>query len=309
MKHLLLLTFTFLVVFSAAANSHKRKPVKVLIIDGYSNHDWRQTSAMVKAILEESKLFSVSISTVPDNTTDSLNWAKWNPSFSSYDVIIQNTNNIQNRKLKWPRVVEESLENFVRNGGGLYILHSANNAYPHWLAYDTMMGLGWRNKQTGFAIEIDSNNNIIKLLPGEGSNTTHGKRFTATVHILQKNHPICKGFPDSWQTPNMELYNYVRGPFINTTILSYATDSVNKLNFPVEWVVNYGKGRVYNSSMGHLWNKDIYPISYRCIGFQTVLIRATQWLATGKVTYPMPKKFPTANAISVRNETDLPKGN
>jgi len=99
----------------------------------------------------------------------------------------------------------------------------------------------------------------------------------------------------------MELYRYARGPAENITVLSAATDSVTGKIFPVEWVVGYGKGRVYASSMGHLWKGDIYPAGYRSIDFQTTLIRATEWLATGKVTYPVPPNFPTADATSMRS--------
>ncbi|MEO6851548.1 MAG: hypothetical protein ABI166_12985, partial [Mucilaginibacter sp.] len=63
---------------------------------------------------------------------------------------------------------------------------------------------------------------------------------------------------------------------------------------------------VYASSMGHLWQGDTYPLSYRCIGFQTTLIRAVEWLATGKVTYPVPANFPTENALSLRWGADYP---
>jgi len=58
--------------------------------------------------------------------------------------------------------------------------------------------------------------------------------------------------------------------------------------------------------MGHLWKDEIYPISYRCIGFETTMIRVTEWLATGKVTYPIPKSFPGKDRISVRAESDFP---
>src|SRR6478736_2636080 len=82
------------------AQKDHMKLVRVLIVDGYSNHDWKQTSKVVKAILEESKLFIVSVSTAPATTNkDSL--AQWNPDFTSYDVIIQNTNNLQDKSLRW----------------------------------------------------------------------------------------------------------------------------------------------------------------------------------------------------------------
>jgi type 1 glutamine amidotransferase len=299
----LLTLFLFLQLVSMAQNRRK-KPIRVLIVDGYSNHDWKQTSALAKGILEESKLFIVDISTAPATTNeDSL--SKWDPDFRKYDVIIQNTNNINDKSLKWPRKQEIKLEQFVSAGGGLYILHSGNNAFPHWKEYDIIMGLGWRDKNAGIALEIDSNRHIVQIPAGEGNNTSHGKRFDALIHILNR-HPINKDFPDQWMTPSMELYTYARGPAQNLTVLSYAFDTATHKNWPVEWVVKYGKGRVYNSSMGHLWKGEIYPISYRCIGFQTTMIRAAEWLATGKVTYKLPERFPGQN-ISVRNEDDYPR--
>lgn len=281
-----------------------RKKINVLIVDGFSNHDWKQTSLLTRQILEESGLFHVTVSTAP-GTVDDPGWADWDPEFEKYDVVIQNTNNIQDTALRWPERVEQSLEKYVRAGGGLYILHSANNAFPHWAAYNEMIGLGWRPKETGFALQIDSNSNIIRIPPGEGEGTNHGARFDAVIDILQR-HPINKGYPAQWKTPSMELYRYARGPAGNITILSAAYESSLKKRWPVEWVVKYGKGNVYVSSMGHLWKGDVYPISYRCIGFQTTMIRVTEWLATGKVTWPVPPNFPSKDMISVRAESDYP---
>lgn len=274
------------------------QPIRVLIIDGFSNHDWKQTTLMVKSILEETGRFTVTVSTAP-NTVDEMSRTSWNPEFEKYSVVIQNTNNIQDTGLHWPRRVEQRLENYVRAGGGLYILHSANNAFPHWQEYNRMIGLGWRPKETGYALQLDSADHIIRIPPGQGEGTNHGARFDAIIHVVKK-HPINKGYPERWRTASMELYRYARGPAANITILSAATDSVTGQIWPVEWVVSYGKGKVYASSMGHLWKGDIYPVSYRCIGFQTTLIRATEWLATGKVTYPVPGNFPTKEATSLK---------
>jgi len=200
--------------------------------------------------------------------------------------------------------VEQRLEAYVRGGGGLYVLHSANNAFASWLQYDTIIGLGWRPRQTGYALQLDSADHITRIPPGQGEGTNHGQRFDAVIHIVNR-HPINQGYPQRWRTASMELYRYARGPAENITVLSAATDSVTHRIFPVEWVVQYGKGRVYASSMGHLWKGDVYPVSYRCIGFQTTLIRATEWLATGKVTYPVPADFPTKEAIHLRQNNGL----
>jgi len=282
--------------------AQRPKPITVLIVDGFSNHDWQQTTAVTKWILEQSGLFDVYVSTVP---SDSIGRSSWLPHFEKYAVIIQNTNNIHNPSLRWPVPAERALERYVKDGGGLYILHSANNAFPHWTAYDSMIGLGWRNKANGYALEIDPTGNIIRIPPGEGENTGHGERFNAVIHILNR-HPINRNFPNQWQTANTEVYHFPRGPAENTTVLSFAYDSTGTQRmWPVEWVVRYGKGRVYNSSLGHLWKGETFPPAYRCIGYQTTVIRATEWLATGKVTYPVPDNFPTEKSLSLKSEEEF----
>ncbi|MDR3712728.1 MAG: ThuA domain-containing protein [Puia sp.] len=318
---------------------HRRPhpPIKVLIVDGFSNHNWQRTTRMIREILERSGLFRVDVSTAPptpagigDRRADSA-WAAWRPRFSDYDVVIQNTNNIQDTLLRWPRPVEAALEKYVRGGGGLYILHSANNAFPHWKEYDRMIGLGWRSRETGYALEIDDGTaedgtakdgtvkngidsgegsvatgngrrarpGILRIPPGKGEGTNHGDRTDATIRILHR-HPLNQGFPDEWKTANMEIYRYARGPAKRLEVLSYAYDSASRINWPVEWIVKYGRGHVYNSSMGHLWKDQTFPISYKSVDFQTIVVRVTEWLGKGKVTAPVPVDFPTRASISTR---------
>ena len=274
------------------------KPVHpVLIVDGFSNHDWKQTTEVIKWILEGSGRFKVDVTTVP---LDSLQKQGWNPDFESYAVVIQNTNNIHDLTLSWPESAQKSLEHYVQNGGGLYILHSANNAFPNWKEYDKMIGLGWRSADSGIALEVNDQRQLVKHPIGEGKGTNHGDRFDALIQILNP-HPINEGYPASWKTVNTEVYSYPRGAAENLSVLSYAYDSTDtKKMWPVEWVVEYGKGNVYNSSMGHLWRGETYPPAYRCVGFQTTVIRAAEWLASGKVTYPVPDDFPTSEKSSLR---------
>lgn len=296
------------VIFFTGMNlyAQKKQLISVLIIDGFSNHDWKQTTAVTKWILEKSGRFSVAVSTIP---ADSSERSVWNPDFKKYAVVIQNTNNINNTSLRWSAAAEQALEKYVKAGGGLYILHSGNNAFAHWQEYDKMIGMGWRPRSTGYALEIDSAKNIVRIPPKEGNGTGHGNRFNAVIHVLNQ-HPINKGFPEEWQTANTEVYNYPRGSAENITVLSYAFDSTaTQRNWPVEWVVAYGKGRVYNSSMGHLWQGEIYPPAYRCAGFQTTMIRAVEWLAIGKVTYPVPIDFPKSESISLRSENEFINSN
>jgi hypothetical protein len=42
--------------------------IKVLLIDGQNNHDWKSTSPLIKAILENTNLFTVTVSTQRNRT-------------------------------------------------------------------------------------------------------------------------------------------------------------------------------------------------------------------------------------------------
>lgn len=294
-----LIAFGLCLYMSGSLSAQIRPTHKALIVDGFSNHDWKQTTEVIKWILEGSGKFKVEVSTIP---SDSIERQKWNPDFEPYAVVIQNTNNIQNLKLNWPEAAKKSLEAYVKKGGGLYILHSANNAFPDWKEYDKMIGLGWRSADSGIALEVNDQKQLIKHPKGEGKGTSHGDRFDALIQILNP-HPINEGYPASWKTVNTEVYSYPRGTAENLTVLSYAFDSTDtKKTWPVEWIIKYGKGDVYNSSMGHLWRGETYPPAYRCAGFQTTVIRAAEWLASGKVTYPVPDDFPTNENASLRPE-------
>jgi type 1 glutamine amidotransferase len=279
--------------------------IKVLIVDGFSNHDWRKTTAFIKATLSETDSFEVDVSTSPGQADDGA-WEQWRPTFSDYDVVIQNSNNIGQKDVRWPRAVEHELENYVRGGGGLLIYHSANNAFDHWPEYDRMIGLGWRDKDHGPALQLDAEGAVRRIPAGQGEGTSHGPRQDTVVTRLT-DHPINRGTPQRWLTPDIEVYTFARGPAEQLTVLSYGRHHATDTYWPLEWVVAYGDGRVYNSSFGHIWNTDEgIPERVRCVGFQTALIRAAEWLANGEVSWPTPDDYPSEDAIRLRTS---PAGN
>jgi type 1 glutamine amidotransferase len=287
----------------STASSSPPAPIRALIIDGCSNHDWKRTTQLVRAILEPTGLFAVSVSTAPAKVDDPA-YAAWCPDFSKFDVVIQNYNNGQGGA-DWPGPARQAFENFVKKGGGVFMLHSANNSFPDWDAYNHMIGLGWRKKDAGYAIKIEVNEEIIRIPPGVGEGTSHQPRQDRLIHRLGDD-PIHAGMPRTWLTPLIEVYNYTRGPAENLTVLSWAEDPKTQVRWPIEWTVNYGKGRVYISSFGHVWHDEADPVDMRCAGFQTILIRSLQWLAHQPVTYPVPPDFPTATTTSLRPLPQLP---
>ncbi len=288
------LLFFLLLPFSL--NATNQDLIRVLIVDGYSNHNWQLNTEIIKDIIEPTGLFDVDVSTAPE-TADAPGWGEWRPAFDKYDVVIQTCNNLGGRP-DWPEEVKQAFVDYVRDGGGVYIWHAGNNSFADWPEYNDIIGLGWRKADFGWAITIEEGK-VVRVPPGEGEKTGHGPRHDTVVHRLG-NHPIHKGMPRAWMTPDIEVYFYARGPAKNLQVLSYGINPKNNMNWPLEWTVQYGKGRVYNSSFGHVWKTDEgMPERMRCVGLQTIIIRTLEWLAGGEVTWPVPDNFPTESTISL----------
>src|SRR5690349_10636003 len=75
----------------AAARTAAKARLRVLLIDGCSNHDWQLTTKIVLAILKPTGLFDVTVSTSPP-TAQSPGWDQWRPDFKAHDAVIQTYN-------------------------------------------------------------------------------------------------------------------------------------------------------------------------------------------------------------------------
>ena len=156
------LLLALLAVFAPCVGAGEApRHIRVLIVDGFSNHDWRLTTRSIRAILEPTGLFSVDVSTSPPDAS-APGWEQWRPDFSAYDVVIQTCNDI-NGGPSWPQPVQAAFEKFVRRGGGVYVWHSGNNAFPDWPAYNDIIGIGWRKKDFGWALVVSDDGKITKF--------------------------------------------------------------------------------------------------------------------------------------------------
>ncbi len=280
--------------------------IPTLIVDGMNNHDWPRATGILREILEGSGRFTVEVSTSPPADAPKSEWDQWRPDFAKYDVVVSNFNGGHKpNSLHWPRAVEKALEDYVCGGGGLVIYHSANNSFPNWEAYNEMIGLGWREKGFGPSLIVSKDEKVVEIPKGEGRNPGHGPEHDFQVTVLNPNHPITKGLPKKWLHPHEQLTHGQHGPAKNLTVLTYAYSRGTGDNEVMDWVIPYGTGRIYVTMLGHLW-KGKPDTAMQCAGFQTMLIRGCEWAATGKVTYPVPDDFPTANEIKLSTPFAVP---
>lgn len=264
-------------------------PIRVLIVDGQNNHDWRKTTPVLKACLEGTGRFKVDVATSPEQNKPAEDWNTFRPKFSDYSAVLSNYNG-----QLWPEPVQKALEQYVSNGGGLVIVHAANNAFPEWSEYNKMIGLGWRGADFGDRVTVDKDGKVVRTEKNQGPGAGHGAQHEFVVIVRDRQHPVMAGLPTEWLHTKDELYHGQRGPAANMNILAtaYSAKSSDGTgdNEPMVWWIPYGKGKVFTTLMGH------GDYSMKCVGFQAIVTRGTEWVATGKVTLPVPHKFPTPDA-------------
>jgi len=304
---------------SEKAPSGELTPLKVLIIDGQNNHEmWPKTTVMMQQYLEETGRFQVEVARTAFTwkgekwieefpieelpPTEALQEPKpdpnFLPNFSQYDVVLSN---FGWRAATLPEKTQKALEDFVGNGGGLVVVHAADNSWPQWAAFNRMIALGgWgdRTEKDGPYVYYNQEGQLVRDTTA-GSAGSHGPQHEFVVVHRDSLHPITQGLPTQWRHAQDELYDRLRGPAKQLHVLGTAFSSIEQKGTdrhePVFMCIDYEEGRVFHTTLGHA------DYSMECVGLITLLQRGTEWAATGKVSLTdVPDDFPTAEKSSSR---------
>ena len=116
-------------------------------------------------------------------------------------------------------------------------------------------------------------------------------------------HPIVAGLPVKWLHAKDELYDRLRGPAENLTVLATAFSDSQKSGTgrhePMLMITTFGQGRVFHTALGHA-GRNVKPEAMLCVGFIATFQRGAEWTVTGQVTQKVPADFPTADRVSLR---------
>jgi type 1 glutamine amidotransferase len=191
--------------------------IKVLIVSGHDvgAHDWRKTTPLTRAILEEDPRFEVRVSEDREIFASS--------KLGQYDVLVLNYGHNSTPELS-PEA-KEGLLSYVKSGKGLVALHYSLSAFQSWEAYRQLLGRMWKDRVSG-----------------------HGPRGKFKVKIEDKEHPVTAGLDDF--EADDELYAKLQGDEEIHVLASAYSDWSQKVE-PIVFARSYGAGRVLHNVLGH----------------------------------------------------------
>lgn len=251
MNRLSRLCLSLLVFLFLLSCGTKEEPIKLLILSGSNNHEWQSTTPFLAKIFTESGKFSVAITEKPDTLKAN--------DLKVYGAIVSNWNSWPNNDLRWPAETENALLSFVENGGGWVTFHASTSAFYKWPEFRDISTAAW----------IDS--------------TWHGEISTVEVQISNNEHPVTKGLSnftildELWVNAARNETFQILGTSTNADIAAKGIE-----NQPSIMVSHFGKGKIFHTTLGH----NVQTMENKA--FQTLILRGTEWAATGKVTQLVP---------------------
>jgi len=191
---------------------------RVLLVTGvdHPGHKWRKTAPVLRRIIEEDGRMAVDVVEDP-------RWLETGD-LSPYRAILHHWMDWQ---VPPPGAkARANLEQFVRAGGGLVLVHFACGAWQDWPGFVTIAGRVW-----------------------DPQRRAHDPRGPFTVRIVDADHPVTRGLPASFETFD-ELYTCLAGE-TPVRVLAEATSKVDHKDYPMAFVLTVGKGRVFHCVLGH----------------------------------------------------------
>lgn len=275
----------------------KSMQYRALIVTGQNTTNWKVSTPVIKQILEQTGLFRVDIAISPEKGGD---MKSFKPSFGKYNVVVLNYSGDS-----WSEDTKKAFVNYVSDGGGVVVYHSASSAFPGWKEYEEICGLtGWggRSEINGPYIYFKDGRMVIDSTPGQAG--WYGKTREFEVRTRNMEHPVMKGLPVRWMHGSDLLYARMRGPAKNLEVLATAfcdtSGNGTGRHEPVMMTINYGKGRVFHTTLGYPEGEESPAL--KCAGFITTFQRGTEWAASGNVTQSIPPDFPSAAGVSIRKD-------
>ncbi len=282
---MLRMCLTLLLAAAASAQSVPEKfffetgKIRVLILTGRNNHDWRSTTPYLRRVLENTGKFDVRVTEEPGALSAE--------TLAPYDVLVANYCGP-----RWSAGTEQALEKFVDAGKGLVVIHAASYAFGEPEVFGEKMSLTGVFQQPW----AEWGRLVGAVWSDAEPKTGHAPRHAYEVTWRDPAHPIGAGLPATFLISD-ELYHNFRIES-DIHVLASAIDSTanggNGKDEPLLWTNSYGRGRVFHTALGHDLDAMQSP------GFTVSYARGVEWAARNAVTIGPRLDMDEKNSDAVR---------
>jgi type 1 glutamine amidotransferase len=241
------------------------EPSRVLILSGANNHDWKSTTPVIKATLEETGQFAVDV----EENVLGMSAA----SFAPYAVILSNFNTYGKNAPSgdWSAETRKAFQDHIAKDRGLVIVHAGSSVFYDWPEFQKLACGTWK----------------------EGTN--HGAIHVNLVTFSGVDSPITKGLAPFWIRD--EFWQNIHVAPGSVALASVTPDSAFKGSGKPEnilFTTESGGGRGFAIFLGH------DATSMKNSAWRTLLQRGTEWAATGKVSIPPATDWPATREDAER---------
>lgn len=246
-----LLTFlcvSVLLAFTGSALSAEK--IRVLILTGKNNHNWKATTPFMEKVLKDTGKFEIETTLPPKGLSEE--------DLKSFDVILSNWNSFGKGSAEaeaWGDDAKKAYLDFVKSGKGHVTIHAGGSSfYKDWPEYRDVTLVYWEMGKTG-----------------------HGRQHEFKVRLDKPGHPVVAGLKEFQITD--ELWERPGYPDDSLVLTSSLPGNKKDATWHASTVVStYGAGRCFATTLGHGTG------NMENDSFKQLLIRGTEWAATGKVT-------------------------
>jgi type 1 glutamine amidotransferase len=225
-----------------AAEAKTKEPLRILLITGGCCHNYGfQSQALTKAVAKLAQADWTVINEGGSGTKAQIplyqnpDWCK------GFDVVVHNECFADTTDHEYIRKITQA----HKAGVPAVVIHCAMHTYR--------------------ATDIDDWREFLGV-------TSRRHDHQSRYPVKKTDHSIVKGMPDLWTTPSDELY-VIEKLWPNAKALATSVSEQDGKTYPVAWINQYGKARVFGTTFGHSDDTFRDPV------FLTYVSRGVLWAA------------------------------
>jgi uncharacterized protein len=238
--------------------------LRVLVLSGNNNHNWRETTPVIRTVLEQSGRFAVDVTVdVPNLKPDA---------FAPYAAILSNYNDFGSKTpVAWSPETKQAFLDHLAKGNGFLALHAGSSVFYDWPEFQNYSCGSW------------------------GKRTSHGRIHVSEITFGGEASPITTGLKPFWIRD--EFWHDVPvapGAKSHASVTPDPKSGGSGKPEPILFTTTIHGGRGCGYFLGH------DATTMKNTAWQTLLQRAAEWVATGKATIEPAKDWPATRADAER---------